>query len=398
MAQLRRALRASARDRGERGQTLMIFALLVFPVTFLVGAVAVDASFWQSERRGAQTDADLAALAGALELVPLNQNDTLAATKAEDYITANDESGNAQLIGSVDVTNDCFGTSRFDSVSLNVEHESATFFSRAFGSFDLEIGGHAQACVGSITNPIRPRPIALARSSGASSSCFSSGEPKFGEDCTLDLHPAYVVDLEAQDGVCSNTNGEGDIHDVIEFGADNTRCDVRGAGSACVSPYIDCVVPEHALDEEILGGFQGLLSHEGACDDLYGDGDGTDEFNEIVERLDGGSVPNDPEDEPGEIYVPRPCDDAGTTSPRLITGFVVDTFQAGTSPMAIRYFVTMYVAGCLDSLDPGEPLDRDCDSSDQGIVRFKMIRAFVTDTADVAEPDEGGTTTIGLRE
>ena len=63
--------------RGECGQMLLIFALLIVPVTFGLGAVAVDASLWQSERRGAQKDADLSALAGALELVPQTDPDWL---------------------------------------------------------------------------------------------------------------------------------------------------------------------------------------------------------------------------------------------------------------------------------------------------------------------------------
>ena len=38
---------------------LIVFALLVVPVSLAIGVVAVDVSMWQSERRGAQKDADL---------------------------------------------------------------------------------------------------------------------------------------------------------------------------------------------------------------------------------------------------------------------------------------------------------------------------------------------------
>ena len=101
MKQLRPAIRKIARPRSrERGQILIIFALLIAPITFAVGIVAVDASAWVSERRGAQKDADLAALAGAIELAMDGTADA-AETAAAAAASTNDEAGN----GADDVAN-----------------------------------------------------------------------------------------------------------------------------------------------------------------------------------------------------------------------------------------------------------------------------------------------------
>ena len=59
----------SVRASNERGQVI-ILVILVMTVTFVVGAIAVDLTLWLSERRGSQTDADFASLAGAFELMP----------------------------------------------------------------------------------------------------------------------------------------------------------------------------------------------------------------------------------------------------------------------------------------------------------------------------------------
>src|SRR5262245_31970579 len=135
--------------RFERGQMLIVFAMIIMPVTFAVGVVAVDASLWQSERRGAQKDADLAALAGALEL--LNPAATVAQTQAAATASAdaNDEAGNATIIDSVQVDNSCWHTSGLDSVTVNIDHDSRSFFSQIFGhDVAPDVGAHARACVG----------------------------------------------------------------------------------------------------------------------------------------------------------------------------------------------------------------------------------------------------------
>ena len=64
------------RDR-EGGQTLIAF-IMAMTVVFLIGAIVVDVGLWLSERRHAQSAADLSALAAAAKL-----DDSVAETRAK---------------------------------------------------------------------------------------------------------------------------------------------------------------------------------------------------------------------------------------------------------------------------------------------------------------------------
>jgi uncharacterized membrane protein len=129
---------------------LIIFALLIVPVTFVMGAVAVDASLWQSERRGAQKDADLAALAGAIELMlnPGNHGDAADATR--DYADENDEADNSPTLPDA-ASEDEHGVYVTDTcVTVNLRHESRPLFMEIWGiNVAPDIGAHAKACVDS---------------------------------------------------------------------------------------------------------------------------------------------------------------------------------------------------------------------------------------------------------
>ena len=180
------------------------------PVTFVLAAVAVDASLWQSERRGAQKDADLASLAGAYELFDQSAGEgtTIDTAQAvvDQYQDINDESGNAEIIDDDDIEDvivdkTCFNSAILDSVTVNVAHESQTFFSSIFG-LDIapDIGAHARACMGSLisTTGLRPygiesQPVCLDDGTcepSVDSQCFELQDgimvPRFGEWCQLD--------------------------------------------------------------------------------------------------------------------------------------------------------------------------------------------------------------------
>jgi hypothetical protein len=394
--------------RRERGQMLMVFALLIMPVSFVVGAVAVDASLWQSERRGAYKDADLAALAGAFELI-----DTPDADDAEDAALAsaavNDEAGNAgQDPMKVDVTVDssCFNTSRLDAVSVNLEHDSRTLFSEIFG-MDLapEIGAHAKACVGALTRPVGVRPFILDIET---SPCFTTGgEPNFGAECVMDFGAQGsagganrgVADLEVPSSPeqCSNVGGDGDLIDIIANGAPNAVCATQ-TGDSCSSPFVNCVVGQTGnVANKTIDGMRELLDPDlAACDDRYDSSpDGIDQFEEALELIGGGTAPPSP----SNVYVPRVCNDAGDLSRRLITIFAVDEWLGSNNPMPIRYFVTMYVLGCQRS---NGTLNPTCQGSNgppgHAQVRGIIIKAFVSEGGDIGAPDEGGTLTIALTE
>ena len=131
---------------------LIIFALIIVPVSLVIGVVAVDVSLWQSERRGAQKDADLSALAGAYTLLDPASTADEARADAQTYADTNDEAGNASIIGTIEVDSECFGSTseRLNRVTVNVDHDANTFFSGIFGVLEPEVGAHAIACAGSV--------------------------------------------------------------------------------------------------------------------------------------------------------------------------------------------------------------------------------------------------------
>jgi hypothetical protein len=413
--------------RGERGQMLIVFALLIAPVTFAIGVVAVDASVWQSERRGAQKDADLAALAGAQALLPEVQDKPGAEADAIAYGDTNDESGNAASLtagadpaaaDSVVVDSSCFGTPRLDAVRINLNHESRTFFAEAFGiSIAPDIGAHARACVGSLTNPRGLRPFAI---DFATSPCFVQetdvpppapsdlNKPKFGEECTMDFgaqgspgtSDRGLLDLETSLANCSDGPGSGDLVNMITNGANGTcfTNQTSTCNQTLNNTYVDCVRPQTGnVANNVLFGIQNILANEGDCDAEYsvpGDIAGIDDFQEALELLGGGTAPPDPDN----IYTPRPCNVDGDTSPRLITIVAVPEFLGSNDPMPIRYFVPMYIVGCND-VDGN--LDRLCTGAGpNGHIQLRGIifQAYLVESGDVGAPNDSGTKVITLDE
>jgi hypothetical protein len=405
---------------------LIVFVTLIVPVTFALGVVAVDASMWQSERRGAQKDADLAALAGALPLIPDLQDAAAARQDAVDFANSNDEAGNAPDLSTaagqdytqgntVVVDNSCFGTDRLDAVRINLDHNSRTFFSSIFGvEISPDIGAHARACVGSLTNPKGLRPFAIDL---ATSPCFvhatdvpppapaDVGEPNFGAECTLDFGSKDqingergVLDLESPTSQCSNVPGSGDLVDTIADGANGT-CFTNQTNS-CPTPYDNCVVGQTGnVANKTLTGIQDILAREGDCDARYtvpGDNPGIDDFEEAVELFGGDGSPVPPG--PDNLFMPRLCNDAGEISPRLITIVAVPNLIGQNNPMPIRYFVPMYIVGCVA---PNLSIDRMCTGEGpNGHIQLRGIifQAYFVNAGDVGAPDDSGSRGITLDE
>ena len=347
---------------------LLIFALVVVPVTAGLGVVAVDASMWQSERRGAQKDADLAALAGALELAKKDPNsgDAADATDAATNSSGvNDEAGNAS-IKNLTVDNSCFGVWDYDAVTIDVDHDSRTFFGEMFGmNIAPEIGGHAKACAGAAQAPNNLVPIQIDTTL---SPCFDgNGEPRYTELCPIefgsqDANPRGIIDLQAPDGWCSQAGGSGDIEDLIEFGSPSTclintedTCDPNKNG-----PWMDCVAVQSGNPTNVARAFEGRIAREGACDT---NGDGIESFDETVEvAFDNGDAFTN-------LYEPRDCEpntDGTQISPRLVTIIVLEDPPTGSSNTGhpIYAFAGFYVSGCIvtddDGLDESD-LDPFCD-------------------------------------
>ncbi|HUF52951.1 MAG TPA: Tad domain-containing protein [Dehalococcoidia bacterium] len=122
----------------ERGQ-MVIIMVLAMSVVFVIGAITVDIGLWLTERRGAQADADLIALAGGVELqLGGSPADALAAAHAS--MARNDEQGNLSFVeGSPEATSEC--------VTVDVRHETRPLFVQIFGLNEPDVGAHAMACI-----------------------------------------------------------------------------------------------------------------------------------------------------------------------------------------------------------------------------------------------------------
>lgn len=353
----------------ELGQTVLIFAMLVFPVTMVIGVVAVDAGMWQSERRGAQKDADLAALAGALELIDRTNGAADAESAAVASLQVNDQTGNGGSIESnritVEADGSCFddGTSQLDAVTIDVNHDSRTLFGDAFGLPLPEIGAHAKACVGAAQAPNNLVPIEIE----TTGPCYDSdGDPRFGLPCPLEYgaqgsNPRGVLDLEAGGSLCADASGSGALEETIENGADGT-CLINTTGScnpAKNGPWYDCVAVQTGNAKKIVDGFAARIAREGACDT---NGDGVESFVETVTLVVDSTDPAE------RIYEPRDCEpgtDGLQLSPRLVTIIVLDTVpDPGNDGYPIYAFAGFYVAGCSQDVvvAAANQLDPDCET------------------------------------
>ncbi|MEX0749830.1 MAG: Tad domain-containing protein [Dehalococcoidia bacterium] len=377
-----RRVRARARwSRGERGQMIMMFALLVVPITFVLGAVAVDASIWQSERRGAYKDADLSALAGALELAKPVPDGVGAEDEAYASAATNDEAGNAgqdPLKVDVTVDNSCFpNDDRDDGVSVNLTHESRTFFSSIFGmELAPDIGAHAKACAGAAgtatLNNFVPFEI-----DHETSPCFEVGQPVFTKMCGIEYGaqggPAArgLIDMSAPDDYCSDTQGGvSNVDEMIAGNVDLGDCEINTSGDCDptnVGPWYDCVSIQPGNAQKILDGVRMRIAKEELfpstpCDP---DGNGIHEFADVVRIVTDTGNPTT------SIYEAVDCDldtEGDQISPRMVTIVVLEEKPSGNASQGrpIWAFAGFYLIGCasevIDSIDEDHPdLNKKCD-------------------------------------
>lgn len=151
--------------KGERGQTLILF-VGVITVVFVMAAVVIDAGLWLAERRSVQRAADLAAAAGAQDLL-VSDSDAVAA--AYEWADKNGYSGsevNVQLLcyNSLSSSAICDNPSpgagpvactvgeTCDSLRVTISKPSTMLFSSIFGldAFDIEAGSAAGLTIQSV--------------------------------------------------------------------------------------------------------------------------------------------------------------------------------------------------------------------------------------------------------
>ncbi len=442
-----------ARLRSERGQVLILF-VGIFTIIAIVGVITVDFGLWFSERRGAQRDADLSALAGAQEYerqlaVPSYPEDALG--KATDFFNDNNTSNtsNASLPVPIEAVSPC--------VKVTVKHDTKALFTSIFGIGPNNIGASAKACAGDITGTTGVIPIEMSTTNDP---CFINGHPNYTALCLIEsgstscpaasgseagrqpraprntprptrtprptdtpaptrtprrtdtptptitpgpsptpsptstpapppCNPHGILDLQTSDNFCSDSNGSGNIEDVIRDGNGGT-CRVN-EGNTCDpdhnGPWYDCVAVQNGNTNNVLDGIRQRLALQGPCDT---DGDGIDGFSEAVDRVDPPVVPPVPPSQ--GLYEARACD-----SPRIITIIVLDTNPPpGNTGYPIRGFAAMYLLGCWDSEHDGPPpsdpalFDQNCSNQGHQEVYGEFLNLTVTN-ADVGTPTPGGT-------
>ena len=353
----------------QRGQVMVMF-IGIFTVIAVVGVIVVDFGLWFSERRGAQTDADLPALAGARECMlrlasgDPNYGDPEGAV--DNWFNLNN-GGNASLV-SVDASCPC--------VDVVVKHDSKTLFSSFFAPvFDGvagNIGAHARACAGAANAPEKVTPFETDNNSAP---CFNADEtPNFTTLCGLEFgaqaeNPRGILDLETkEDGPCSQASGSGDPEGVIEWGAGGL-CIIDETPGSCVEgakgPWYECAATQTGDAKNVLDGTAARIGHEPLCDGP--DANNIDDFGESVDLiLDTG-------DPATSLYQAKDCDPdtAGNqASPRLIAIIVFDEYPTDNNTgYSIVAFASFYLAGCAvddDGAETGEQCNNAFDDDDDG--------------------------------
>lgn len=365
--------------REQKGQALILM-VLAMTVIFVIGAIAVDIGLWISERRGAQKDADMAALAGAWALISPNATQGQAKDAACQNLFGsttcsgqggNNQQGNASLAQPVVVDSSCFNVpnEKLDGVTVDVNHDTKALFASIFGVVAPEPGAHAKACAGAANGLSNVDPIYV---SNTTSPCFgTNGVPKFTTLCGLKSGAQGgtsgdrgLLDLATTDGSCSTNAGSGDIANLILNGAPGI-CLINpgGATGSCGPlPIYDCVFPQpgDATSATLTGssnrincGHSGYpacpanTAPQGLCDSNFGNGNGIDDFAETIQVVFNTGDPNT------SIYAPRDCDPNTPgiqASSRLITIIILgqDVGNGTSTKYPIVAFAGFYLLGCAD--------------------------------------------------
>jgi hypothetical protein len=323
---------------------MLVIMMLAMTVVFVIGAIAVDIGLWFSERRGAQTDADFAALSGAWALLDPGATEASASDAVNAALAANDEQLNASLGGlEVDLDAGC--------VSVDVEHDSEPLFFAIFGLASPNIGAHAKACTGAAETPGNIVPFQIDDNPG---DCFTTEEkPIFTSMCPIEMaaqgdNPRGMLDLQAPENYCSYSPGGGDIEELIENSAPGD-CRINETGFCDPvknGPWYTCVAIQDGNPKKVIDGVAARLAKDGACD---GAGDapiynGVDDFYETIYRV------TDTGNDFTSIYEARDCDTVTPgmqMSPRIVSLIVLeDTPEPGNYGYPIIAFAGFYIAGC----------------------------------------------------
>jgi hypothetical protein len=367
--------RILSRLRQQRGQVLIMFAAL-FTIITIIGVVTVDFGLWFSERRGAQTDADLPALAGAREcMLQLASGVTHDPYPAIEHWFDENNGGNAELVADKTSTQCEPQPNGQLCVDVVVKHNSKTlfssFFSPVFDGVAGNIGAHARACAGAANGPASVDPLETDTDTGA---CFDDdGNPIFTGLCGLEYgsgggpggnNPRGIADLSTNDGVhCSESKDSGKVEELLACGAPG-MCIIDDTPGSCAEgskgPWFECASTQTGNPQKVLDGVQCRLDGSSICQHNHiscdgavpaGEGhgcdtnhDGIDSFEETVQLV------VDTGDPTTSVYEPRDCEpneDGLQLSPRLMNIIVFDQYPDNNNDgYSITGFAGFYIVGC----------------------------------------------------
>lgn len=414
-------LKQRMRGRGQEGGQVLIMFVFIFTVVALIGAVTVDFGLWFSERRGAQKDGDLIALAGAYELLDESSTFSDVDDAVTDSATSNDldplddvhnlEVKSLEFPDGFENTTEYCHTApdtggRPNAVVLDVDHESSALFADIYRGLAgsgadgaPEIGAHACARAGSLlsTTGLRPWMVSMFNSE-----CFEwqdDGDgvkeadddlfvPLFGEDCIFRLESP-----SSQVGSIRLGDDEGDACNENGGGAAKYRENIiEGSDSICTIG--DMIDTEPGLNVgPSLQALTQLLSTEGECDLANGDQDGIDQFDESFDPT--SEVPG-----PDVTFAPKDC-----TTPRAINIVIMDEFDGtGFDTRPIEGFAAFFLEQCERLNHDGDIIEirPKCDFGGGGGGSSFQIRGFFMNIlaleGDVGDFDEFGTNVIRLAE
>jgi hypothetical protein len=450
--------RHSLGPANEQGQALILL-MLGMTVIFVVGILAVDVGLWLSEKRGAQSDSDFSALAGAQAYLTDQTNTNGAFDDAVEWaidngvdpatIDGSPTSTCARPMTCIDVG---IGNCREDGsdsampwVEANVRHESVSLFFSIFGIGDPDIGASARACVGSPQGMTGLSPFGIQ-----TSIVPPNGPPETGAQCFDQDSHADPIDSD-NDGVIDDGCARSDCLELDPNDPSRTRpiyggvCIMKMGGPggvtgqrgqltlsdvACSGTSTNLLRHNFhygsqgfcTLGEEVNTGtgainglVQGLedrLNDEGKCDDLFGDNNGYDNFEEVFSMPGSSGGPVVPSAD--AVFSENPCSvTAGvdvppdpyhghnhTFLPRGLHLILIDELEPNAQTATITGFAGFYPIGCFsdntvqavkaaieaDLTDFGTYLNRCAHPTGQDVILGVFVQTLQP-PADVSDPD-----------